>query len=157
MKQAMNIWMVMALAALPLATAHAAEPPKDVGDHAQVERYIRASEAEWAAVEVTRDTAPLRTFLADDYQGVSSHSVVVDKAHELVPPGLSDIVSDTLDYVRLRYASPEVIIAQGGETAVAKDGKRTSLIWTDTWMLRSGRWQIVTSQDSRLAEPYRAK
>ena len=153
----MKFVMIVALAAAPLATCLAAELPRDVRDHAEVERYIRASEAEWAGAVVTQDTAPMRTFLADDYQGVSSHSVVVDKAHHLVPPGPSDIVSDTIDYMNLRYASPEVIIAQGGETAVAKDGKRSSLIWTDVWMLRTGRWQIVTSQDSRLSEPYGLK
>jgi hypothetical protein len=157
MERPMKIWMVLALVALPLAVARAAEPPKDVHDHAQVERYIRASEAEWATMNVTHDTAPLKTFLADDYKGVSSRNGVVDKAGQLVPPARSDVVSDTVVYVHLRYASPEVIIAQGGETAVAKDGKRSSLIWTDVWMLRSGRWQIVASHDSRLAEPYRAK
>lgn len=152
-----TMWMVLALVALPLAPARAAQPPKDVRDHAQVERYIRACEAEWAAMNVNHDTAPLRTFLADDYRGVSSRNGVVDKAAQLVPPTRSDIVSDTVDYVNLRYASPEVIIAQGGETAVARDGKRSSLIWTDVWMLRAGRWQIVASHDSRLPEPYRAK
>ena len=153
----MKSWMVLALVALPLAAAHAAEPPKDVHDRAQVERYIRASEAEWAAMNVTHDTTPLKGFLADDYQGVSSRSGVVDKAAQLVPPKTHDIVSDAVDYVHLRYPSPEVIIAQGGETSVARDGKRSSLIWIDVWMLRSGRWQIVASHDSRLPEPYRAK
>ena len=153
----MKFVMIGAMVAAPMAGCLAAELPKDVRDHAQVERYIRASEAEWAGVVVTQDTSPMRAFLADDYQGVSSHAVVVDKAHHLVPPGPSDIVSDTVDYVHLRYASPEVIIAQGGETAVGRDGKRSSLIWTDVWMLRGGRWQIVTSQDSPLPEPYRAR
>jgi hypothetical protein len=50
-----------------------------------------------------------------------------------------------------------VIIAQGGETALAKDGKRSSLIWTDVVMPRPGRWRTVTSQDSRLPEPYKPK
>jgi hypothetical protein len=149
-----RIAILTALCALPFAPARAAEPPRSPHDQAEVERYIRACEAEWAAVEVTRDTAPLRTFLADDYQGVSSRSVVVDKAHELRAPAPSNVVSDKVDYIHLRYASPEVIIAQGGETAVSRDGRRASLIWTDTWMLRNDRWQIVTSQDSRLPRPY---
>ena len=152
-----TMWMALALLALPLAQARAAEPPKNVRDRAQVERYIRACEAEWATMNVTHDTKPLRGFLADDYRGVSSRNGVVDKAGQLVPPARSDIVSDTVDYVNLRYPSPEVIIAQGGETAVAKDGQRSSLIWTDVWMLRAGRWQIVASHDSRLPEPYRGR
>ena len=60
------------------------------------------------------------------------------------------MVSDTVDYVHLRYASPEVIIAQGGETALTKSGQRHSLIWTDVWMLRQGKWQIVTSRFTEL-------
>lgn len=150
-------WIALALIALPLAGAHAAEAPKDVRDHAQVERYIRACEAEWASMNVSHDTTPLRTFLADDYRGVSSRNGVVDKAGQLVPPTRSDVVSDTVDYVNLRYALPEVIIAQGGETAVAKNGARSSLIWTDVWVLRAGRWQIVASHDSRLPEPYHGR
>jgi hypothetical protein len=149
--------LILVLAAAPISGAVAAQLPRNVRDHAEVERYIRESEAEWAGVVVTQNTAPMRDFLADDYQGVSSRSIVVDKAHHLVPPGPSDIISDTIDYVNLRDASPDVIIAQGGETAVTKDGKRSSLIWTDVWMLRAGRWQIVTSQDSRLPEPYKGK
>jgi len=34
---------------------------------------------------------------------------------------------------------------------VTKSGARHSLIWTDIWMLRQGKWQIVTSQDSPVA------
>ena len=140
------------LAALACTCAQAAELPKSVRDHAEVERYIRACESDWAAVNVTNDVKPLATCLADDYQGVSSKGVVVDKAHHLTPPGPSDLVSDTVDYVHLRYASPDVIIAQGGETAVSRNGKRHPLIWTDIWMLRRGKWQIVTSQDSPLPD-----
>ncbi|MGZ5926306.1 MAG: nuclear transport factor 2 family protein [Rhizomicrobium sp.] len=143
--------LVLLLAVLPCALAQAAEPPRSVRDHAEVERYIRACESDWAAAGVTNNAKSLAACLADDYQGVSSKGKVVDKAYHLTPPGPSDVVSDTVDYVHLRYASPDVIIAQGGETALTKSGKRHSLIWTDVWMLRQGKWQIVTSQDSPLA------
>lgn len=143
--------LVLLLAVLPCALAQAAEPPRSVRDHAEVERYIRACESDWAAAGISDKSKSLAACLADDYQGVSSKGKVVDKAYHLTPPGPSDVVSDTVDYVHLRYASPDVIIAQGGETALTKGGKRHSLIWTDVWMLRQGKWQIVTSQDSPLA------
>ena len=149
---------LLALAALaPSARAAAPPPPppRDVHDRAQVERFIRACEAEWAAQDVTGDTASSKVCLADDYEGVSSHAHVVTKAQSMhVDPGPRTVVSDTLDYVRLRFPAPDVAIAQGGETALSKDGSRRSLIWTDTWLLRAGKWQIVTSQDSVLAKPY---
>ena len=140
--------LAIALIALPIATAQAADLPKSVRDHAEVERYIRACESDWAAAGIVDKTKSLTDCLADDYQGVSSKGVVVDKKYHLTPPGPTDMVSDTVDYVHLRYASPDVIIAQGGETGVTKTGKRHPLIWTDIWMLRGGKWQIVTSQDS---------
>ena len=145
-------WTAILLAALACTGAQAAELPKSVRDHADVERNIRACESDWAAVNVNNDVKPLVACLADDYQGVSSKGKVVDKAYHLTPSGPGDVVSDTVDYMHLRYASPDVIIAQGGETAVTKSGKRHSLIWTDIWMLRQGKWQIVTSQDSPLPD-----
>jgi hypothetical protein len=43
-------------------------------------------------------------------------------------------------------------MAYGSESAVskAKDGKETKrcLIWTDTWLKRAGKWQIVAAQDT---------
>ena len=150
---------LLALAALAPAAARAAtpEPPANVHDRAQVERFIHACESAWAAQATTNDTASSKVCLADDYEGVSSHSHVVNKAQAMAPvTGPITVVSDTLDYIRIRFPTPDLAIAQGGETAVNKDGSRRSLIWTDTWLLRAGKWQIVTSQDSVLAKPYEA-
>ena len=144
--------LAILLALLPFAPAQALELPKSVRDKAEVERFIRACESDWAAVGVTGNATSMATCLADDYQGVSSKGKVVDKAYHLAPsPGPSDLVSDTVDYIHLRYPTPDVIIAQGAETALTKSGARHSLIWTDVWMLRQGKWQIVTSQDSPVA------
>jgi hypothetical protein len=147
---------LLALTALAApACAATPAPPGDVHDRAQVERYIRACESEWAAQDATGDTSSSKVCLADDYEGVSSHAHVVNKAQSMAPDkGPRTVVSDTLDYIHIRFPTPDLAIAQGGETAVHKDGSRRSLIWTDTWLLRAGKWQIVTSQDSVLAKPY---
>lgn len=148
---------LLALSALAASAAQAATPPPpaNVHDRAAVERYIRACESEWAAQDASGDTSSSKTCLADDYEGVSSNNHVVNKAQSMAAdPGPRTTVSDTLDYVHIRFPTPDVAIAQGGETAVKKGGSRRSLIWTDTWLLRNGKWQIVTSQDSVLAKPY---
>jgi hypothetical protein len=133
--------------------ALAVPPPADIRSRVQVERYMRACETEWAALDVTRDPARVRDCLADDYGGVSSRNKVVTKADAIgVDAGPSDYVSTQLDYVRFRHPTPTLTIAQGGETAVRKDGSRRSLIWTDVWLLRAGRWQIVASQDNVLRD-----
>lgn len=149
-----------ALALISLASAAYAAPPappRNVHDRAAVERFIRVCEEQWAAQSVTGDTSSSKVCLASDYEGVSSHAKVVTKAQSLATDsGPRTVVSDTLDYLRLRWPTPTVIIAQGGETATNTDGSRRSLIWTDTWLLRAGAWRIVTSQDSVLATPYEA-
>jgi hypothetical protein len=149
---------VLALLALaPAAHAATPPPPRDVHDRAAVERYMRACESEWAAQDATGDTSSSQVCLADDYEGVSSHAHLVNKAQSMAPDtGPRTVVTDTLDYTHIRFPTPDLAIAQGGETALNKDGSRRSLIWTDIWLLRAGKWQIVTSQDSVLAKPYEA-
>ncbi len=150
--------LLITAALLVVSPAGAVTPLADIHDRAQVEAYIRACESEWAASVVTGDPASTAPFLADDYEGVSSRAEVLNRA-QMLEPWKADgaLVSDTVDYVRIRFPTPELAIAQGGETALAKDGTRSSQIWTDVWLLRHGRWQIVTSQDSRLAKPYQAR
>jgi len=44
------------------------------------------------------------------------------------------------------FFGDSIAIAYGEESAIkAKDGKETKhcLIWTDTWLKRAGKWQIV--------------
>src|SRR3954447_24911176 len=89
---------LLSLAALASA-AHAVvpPPPRDVHDRAQVERFIRACEEEWAAQDATNDTASSQVCLADDYEGVSSRSHVVNKAQAMTADsGPITVVSDTL-------------------------------------------------------------
>jgi hypothetical protein len=67
-------WLAVVFTALSCAYAQGAELPKSVRDHLEVERYIRACESEWAAVDVSNNTRQLAGCLADDYQGVSGQS-----------------------------------------------------------------------------------
>ena len=59
----------------------------------------------------------------------------------------------------MRFFGDSIAIAYGAEGAVskAKDGKETKhcLIWTDTWLKRAGKWQIVAAQDTNIpCSPY---
>lgn len=113
------------------------------------EKYIRDSEAAWCAAVVSGDSSVPRRILSDDYIGVFPDGGVKNKAtavDEFKPS--SEFLSDNLDYVHIRFfGSTE--IAQGQETFVrrSRDPKTGRLIWTDTWVLRKGLWQIVNSED----------
>ena len=131
------------------ATA-AAQRPSD----AESETYMRKAEADWADLAVKSNPGMTERILADDYVGVNSDTVVRDKAKMI---GGENEVSGTyksskLDYVHYRHFG-DTVIAQGGESLQRKDGGPDhSLIWTDVWMWRDGKWQVVASQDSVLPE-----
>jgi len=111
--------------------------------------YIKNSEARWAEQSVTNDMSVIREIIADDYVGVSSASTVVTK--DLVLKDISDdFVSNKIDYVDVHFFSDKLAVAQGKENWEKKGGKLGSYIWTDTWLCRKGRWQIIASQDTPL-------
>ena len=91
----------------------------------------------------------MATFLADDYEGVASNGEVRNKARQLeLAAQPSPYTGSRLDYVNFQHFG-STVIARGAETLTRGDGgSDRRLIWTDIWMLRDGRWQLVASQDS---------
>jgi ketosteroid isomerase-like protein len=139
------------LAALLLPLLVAAAPPGDGASRAEVEAYIRRAAAGWAA----GDPVVMREILAEDYAGVGSTGEVRSKAKQLeLAAGPSPYAKTKVDYIDFRHFG-DTIIAQGAETLGRADGgPDRRLIWTDIWMKRGGRWQVVASQDSvRPPEP----
>ena len=131
------------------AAAAAAQRPSD----AESDAYMRQAEEDWAALAVRPIPGLLERIIADDYVGVNSDTVVRDKAKMIAlaaEPPSGKYVSSKLDYVHYRHFG-DTVLAQGGESLQRKDGGPDySLIWTDVWMWRDGKWQIVASQDSVL-------
>ena len=52
-------------------------------------------------------------------------------------------------------ATGDTAVAQGSESWVRQTGERGRFVWTDTWILREGRWQIVAAGDL-IADPLQA-
>jgi len=38
-------------------------------------------------------------------------------------------------------------VAQGNESLERRTGERERFVWTDTWVWRRGRWEIVAAED----------
>lgn len=112
---------------------------------AETESYIRRSAEQWAA----SDAGAMAVFLADDYEGVASTGEVRNKTRQLeLARQPSPYTGSRIDYVNFRHFG-STVIAQGAETLTRGDGgPDRRLIWTDIWMFRNGRWQVVASQDS---------
>jgi hypothetical protein len=108
-------------------------------------------ERKWA-VDDCVPTNVVEEYLADDFVGTSPDGPSYTKADMMkehtVPLAARDC---KLLSAKVRYFGPTIAIIYGSETAIRKgaDGKdfNHTLIWTDTWMKRNGKWQIIAVQD----------
>jgi hypothetical protein len=93
-----------------------------------------------------------KTILADDFQGTAP-----DGSHYTKPQALADSAKDApeedcrLYDVTVHFFGDSIAILYGSESAVHIEANgrrhRVKLTWTDTWLRRHGKWQIVAAQD----------
>jgi len=121
---------------------------RSAGDHAKDRAYIRQSESDWAESTVTNDVSVLERILADDFVGVE-----IDGSHYTKPDAIkdyrthpSDFVSNHLNEVEVRFFG-DAAVAQGSESWKKNDGTAGKYVWTDTWIRRGGKWQVVAAED----------
>lgn len=115
-----------------------------------VEKYIVESERQWAESVATGDTTALERILADDFVGIDPKGKSYKKAEMIAETKNAPkyFLSNHLDNVKVRFYG-DTAIAQGSETWERRKGepRRGRFVWTDTWIRRDGKWQIVAAQD----------
>ena len=114
----------------------------------KTERYIRDSERQWAESVATGDTSAIERILADDFIGVDPKGRLYTKRQMIDDTRNAPkyFVSNRLNDVKVRFYG-NTAIAQGSETWEKRSGERGRFVWTDTWLQRNGRWQIVAAED----------
>jgi ketosteroid isomerase-like protein len=117
-------------------------------DHKETERYILDSERQWAESVATGDTSAIERILADDFIGVDPKGRLYIKQQMIDETRNAPkyFVSNRLNDVKVRFYG-NTAIAQGSETWEKRSGERGRFVWTDTWLRRNGRWQIVAAED----------
>jgi hypothetical protein len=109
--------------------------------------WMITQERRWAESACDGNTV-VQTLLADDFQGTSPTGKRYSKPTEAEKPSARDC---KLGEVKIRFFGDNLAIAYGSESRVkaGKDGKDAveTLIWTDTWLKRGGRWQIIAAED----------
>ena len=119
-------------------------------------QYILESERQWAESVATGDTSALQRILADDFVGIDSKGRTYTKAQTIAdtPKAPRYFVSNHLNEVKVRFYG-NTAVAQGSESWVRRRGepRRGRFVWTDTWINRNGRWQIVAAEDLIVPEP----
>jgi ketosteroid isomerase-like protein len=146
MKSSKLAWSEVWLLVVGVVGAAVASASEDYSQ-AEAEQYIQASEAAWAESVAGREAAVVERILADDCIWVLDGEVW-DKARAVADAskGAGDFLSNHLDYAHVRLFGATAVV-QGRETLTRRGGKTGSFVWTDTWVLRNGQWQIVAAED----------
>ena len=114
-------------------------------------KFIRAAEAKWAS-SACNPQPDLKEIIADDFQGTSTKGKRYGKEDAITSDPKSVSRECQLGEVKVRFFGESMAIAYGAESRIGKDdnGKETKVcqVWTDTWLKRAGKWQIVAAQDT---------
>ncbi len=124
-----------------------------VPDLVQADAYIRDGARQRAESVASGDVSVLERILAEDFVGVDPKGNVYDKATMLADTREAPkyFASNTIGNVTVRFFGATAV-AQGEENWVRRNGQRGRFVWTDTWVYRSGEWQIVAAQDASVKD-----
>ena len=120
------------------------------------ERYIKESERQWAESVANGDVTVIERILSDDFLGVDPEGNLYEKSKMVADTREAPkrFVSNHLNDVKVRFYG-ETAVAQGNESWVRRSGSplRGRFVWTDTWIRRNGKWQIVAAEDLIAPDP----
>ncbi len=126
--------------------ASAQAPTKGTaGDRQQ----ILQMERDWTQSFVTMDVAANERIVADDYLGTETNGKRITKADLLAELKSEDaLASNRLneDDVTIRFYGQTAVV-NGSSSWKQRDGKVGRFVWTDVFVKRNGKWQVVASQD----------
>lgn len=142
--------MLLALIAA-ISSASTTAPPEctAVGDHdPQVLTFICDAERMWAESVATGDSGAVEKILADDFVGVDPKGKRYHKMEMVADTATAPnfFKSNQIGSVLVRFYG-DMAVAHGSETWTRKNGKMGRWVWTDTWLKRDGRWQIIAAED----------
>jgi hypothetical protein len=126
-------------------------------DRVKAEEYIRESEKQWAESVASGDTNVIRRILADDFIGVDPEGNQYNKDTMVRETATAPqyFLSNHLNAVKIRFYD-NFAIAQGDETWIKRSDSSTArFVWTDTWIFRNDKWEILAAED--LIAPVRTK
>ena len=110
-------------------------------------------ERQWAEADCDGNLSA-ETTLADDFEGTAPDNSRYTKSEDVQETKSSKHQSREcrLGEVRVHFFGENVAVLYGSESRVekGKDGNDAprKLVWTDTWLKRNGKWQIIAAQDN---------
>jgi ketosteroid isomerase-like protein len=113
-------------------------------------------EREWGDAMTKRDIVALDRILGDDHSVITKDGSVLTKAQEMAnykSEASSNELSD-FEPMKVRVFGDTAVVTGGHREKSHNFGKDTSghYRWTDLFVKRSGRWQAVASELTRVEE-----
>jgi hypothetical protein len=145
----MLIRLLVGATALILTSSPALADCIGTGRHdPAVLRYICQSERAWSNSVANGDTTVPNRILADDYSGVGWSGEFYGKAEmaAMAPKTSKTVASQDQEEAHVRFYG-NTAVAQGADKFRTKSGAVSRIVWTDVWLKRHGKWQIIASQD----------
>jgi ketosteroid isomerase-like protein len=118
-----------------------------------VEQILKQMEREWGQAEIKKDYEAVDRILAEDWVGIDYDGKIVAKpqAMEDLKSGTSTLVSEALGPMTVRVFGNTAVVT-GSDTERSTDRRKDSsgkYVWTDVFVFRNGRWQVVASQSTK--------
>jgi hypothetical protein len=126
-------------------------PPKD----STTAQWMIGQERAWAE-QACGGKWVVSDLLADDFRGTSPKGARYGKpaGEPANDPKRQWSTDCRLDDADVRFFSTDVAVVYGAEskTVALPDSthERRCLVWTDTWLRRKEKWEIISVQDSRI-------
>lgn len=111
--------------------------------------YIYKAESDWAESVASHDCSVPERVMAEDFVGVEVDGSQYTKASSLkyCKTHPANFTSNHLGGVEVQFYNDTTAVARGYEDWKLKDGKSGRFYWTDTWIKRDGKWQVVAAED----------
>lgn len=152
----LNRTFVIILTLVSLSLGSSAGPGQvhgQTGRNGKVAEEVTRRERELSAATVRKDIRAMREIVGDDFAGVESSGRVIDKATFIndIESGGDDVQADVPEDMKVRvYGDVAVVTGKLTIKGVKRDGGYDLLLlFTDVWVRRGGRWQVVNYQATR--------
>ena len=123
---------------------------------AGVEDQIKKLEQDWAQATVKDGAAAVDQYEADDIISTDPSGRVTDKAQDKKDLSSGDLKFQSLEVSDLRVRVYGDTAVAAGTTTLKGTFKQQDISgtyrYTDTWVKRNGKWQVVASQATRVQQ-----
>lgn len=154
-----HFWRVFLIAAIFCPAIFAQKDKKSDAKLNKVEAELMRLEREIGQANIRRDKAFFEKIEADEFIFTDSGGGITTKAEDVAsldkPAGEFKLVSYEVDEMKVSvYGNTAVVTGRTTTVSRGKDREVTSRYrFTDVFVRRGGRWQIVAGHSSRIREP----